>query len=190
MMNIKLKQLINLSRILNLGINSYSLNYNYIIINIEKNYLKIILLLLKNNYNLRLNQLLDIWCVDYPNKKARFEINYLLLSIKYNFRVILRVSVFENEFIDSIISFYNSANWLEREIWDMFGIYFTGHNDLRRILTDYGFEGFPMRKDFPLSGFIEVRYDDGEKRVVYESIEISQEFRYFFFLSPWENKKN
>lgn len=187
---IQIKQIIKLSKLFILGVKNIIFNNNILIIVVDKNYLKLILFFFKMNYNFKLVQLLDIWCVDYPGKKYRFEINYLLLSLKYNFRIIFRTSVMENEVVESITNIFKSANWLEREVWDMYGVYFSGHNDLRRILTDYGFEGFPLRKDFPLSGFVEVRYDDGEKRVVLEPIEISQEFRYFYFLSPWENKKN
>jgi NADH:ubiquinone oxidoreductase subunit C len=108
-----------------------------------------------------------------------------LLSLKYKFRLRIKLYVNENEYISSIVGLYSGANWLERENWDMFGIYFTNHPDLRRILTDYGFEGFPFRKDFPLSGYIELRYDDEDRVVVYENLEITQEFRYFDFASPW-----
>lgn len=187
---IQIKQIFKFSKLFILGVTSLIYNNNILIIVIEKKFLKLFISFLKLHYNLKLSQLLDIWCVDYPGKKYRFEINYLLFSLKYNFRVIIRVAVVENDILESITDIFKSAGWLEREVWDMYGVYFSGHNDLRRILTDYGFEGFPLRKDFPLSGFVEVRYDDGEKRVVLEPIEISQEFRYFYFLSPWENKKN
>lgn len=134
-------------------------------------------------------QLLDIWVVDYPADKSRFEVNYMFVSLRYRLRLIVKVRVSEEDSLPSIMSIYPSAGWLERECWDMYGVYFSGHTDLRRILTDYGFNGFPLRKDFPLTGFVEVRYDDGEKRVVQEPLEVAQEFRSFMFLSPWENKR-
>jgi NADH-quinone oxidoreductase subunit C len=144
---------------------------------------------LKSHQSVLLAQLLDIWVVDYPSDKKRFEVNYLFVSICYLFRIIVKVRVNEDDAVPSIIGLYKAAGWLEREAWDMYGVYFSEHNDLRRILTDYGFNGFPLRKDFPLTGFVEVRYDDGEKRVVQEPVEVAQEFRHFMFLSPWENKK-
>ena len=134
--------------------------------------------------------LTDITCVDYPDRKLRFELCYFLLSIKHNSRLIVHVNLPVNSGITSIVSLYNSANWLEREVWDMFGIIFFNHPDLRRILTDYGFEGHPLRKDFPLVGFTEIRYDDEKKRIVYEFIEMAQEMRVFNFLSPWEQNTN
>jgi NADH/F420H2 dehydrogenase subunit C len=129
----------------------------------------------------------DICVVDYPEKMDRFEINYNLLSVKYNFRVFIKS--YTSAYISSISGLYNSANWIERECWDMFGIFFTNHPDLRRILTDYGFEGFPLRKDFPLTGYIEIRYDDEKSNIVYEPLEMSQEYRLFNFTSPWEKIK-
>ena len=131
---------------------------------------------------------MDIWGVDFPSNKERFEVNYLLLSIRFNIRIIVKVTVNEEDAIESVEEIFSSAGWLEREVWDMFGVYFVGNKDLRRILTDYGFEGHPLRKDFPLSGYTEVRYDDGEKRIVVEPSELAQEFRYFNFNSPWEKK--
>jgi len=129
----------------------------------------------------------DICVVDYPEKMDRFEINYNLLSVKYNFRVFIKS--YTSAYISSISGLYNSANWIERECWDMFGIFFTNHPDLRRILTDYGFEGFPLRKDFPLTGYIEIRYDDEKSNIVYEPLEMSQEYRLFNFTSPWEKNQ-
>jgi len=124
--------------------------------------------------------------VDYPSRLKRFEVVYNLLSIQYNSRIRIKTLVDELSPLDSLVSIYSASNWFERETWDMFGIFFTQHPDLRRILTDYGFEGHPLRKDFPLSGFVEVRYDDTEKRVITEPIEMTQEFRYFDFSNPWE----
>lgn len=156
------------------------------IIEVKKEWLLIVLKILKNNFNTYMVTLLDIWCVDYPEKKKRFQINYLLSSLKFNFRIIIRVYVKDNEGIETVSNIYKSAGWLEREVWDMYGVFFKNNNDLRRILTDYGFEGFPLRKDFPMTGFVEIRYDDTEKKIVQEYIEISQEYRVFNFKSPWE----
>lgn len=149
-------------------------------------YLVQVLTFLKFNSNLQFKSLIDIAVVDLPEKKYRFEISYNLLSVFYNLRI--RVKTYTDEFksLPSVTQLFSSANWLEREIWDLFGIMFSNHPDLRRILTDYGFEGHPLRKDFPLTGFIELRYDENKKQIVYESIELSQEFRYFDAISPWE----
>jgi NADH/F420H2 dehydrogenase subunit C len=122
---------------------------------------------------------------DYPERIDRFEVSYELLSLKFNNRLRVKTSINEVGSLESITKVYSSANWWEREIWDMFGIFFSNHPDLRRILTDYGFEGYPLRKDFPLSGYVEVRYDDTVKRVVCEPLELAQEFRSFNFESPW-----
>uniref|UniRef100_A0A385KE79 NADH dehydrogenase [ubiquinone] iron-sulfur protein 3 n=1 Tax=Leiosporoceros dussii TaxID=263836 RepID=A0A385KE79_9EMBR len=149
-------------------------------------YLFKLLRLLKHHTNTRFQVLIDICGVDYPSRKQRFEVVYNLLSIRYNSRIRVQSSVNEITPICSVVGLFPSAGWWEREVWDMFGVYFSNHPDLRRILTDYGFEGHPLRKDFPLSGYFEVRYDDSEKRVVSEPIEMTQEFRYFDFASPWE----
>ncbi|MEQ8817978.1 MAG: NADH-quinone oxidoreductase subunit C [Thalassobaculum sp.] len=130
--------------------------------------------------------LMDLCGVDYPQREQRFEVVYNLLSIRQNLRVRLKVPTDENTPVPSATVLFSSAGWLERETWDMYGIYFSDHPDLRRLLTDYGFEGHPMRKDFPLTGYVEVRYDDAQKRVVYEPVKLTQEFRNFDFLSPWE----
>lgn len=144
-----------------------------------------LLYFLKNHSNARFRLLVDICGVDYPSRKQRFEIVYNLLSVQFNSRIRIQASVDEITPLTSAVGIFPSAGWWEREVWDMFGVYFTNHPDLRRILTDYGFEGHPLRKDFPLSGYFEVRYDDSEKRVVSEPIEMTQEFRYFDFTSPW-----
>jgi len=129
--------------------------------------------------------------VDYPSRKDRFDVIYNLLSIRFNTRIRIKVIINEFQSLESITSIYSSANWYERETWDMFGIFFINHPDLRRILTDYGFEGYPLRKDFPLSGYIEVRYNEAKKRVVYEKLMLPQEFRLFTFETPWDkNFKN
>lgn len=128
----------------------------------------------------------DICGVDWPQRADRFDVVYHLLSPKKNLRIRIKVPVGEEQPVPSACGIYPGADWFEREAWDMYGILFTGHPDLRRILTDYGFEGHPLRKDFPTTGFVEVRYDDAAKRVVYEPVELKQEFRNFDFLSPWE----
>ena len=131
-------------------------------------------------------QLIDITAVDYPERASRFDVVYLLLSMRNNMRVRVVASVAEGQAVPSVTPMFMSANWAEREAWDMFGIFFAGHPDLRRLLTDYGFEGHPLRKDFPLTGHVEVRYDDAQRRVVNEPVHLTQEFRDFDFLSPWE----
>lgn len=130
--------------------------------------------------------LVDICGVDYPERERRFEVVYNLLSISHNQRIRVKVRLAEDEPVPSIAVLYPAANWFEREVWDMYGVFFDEHPDLRRILTDYGFEGHPLRKDFPLTGHVEVRYDDEQKRVVYEPVRLTQDFRSFDFLSPWE----
>lgn len=143
---------------------------------------------LSKNQQLRFDSLLDIWGVDYIGTTSRFEINYLLVSTSNQMRIMVRTYVSENHGLKSITPLFKSAAWLEREVWDMYGVLFFENSDLRRILTDYGFEGHPLRKDFPLSGFSEIRYDDGDKRVVYEPLEVSQEYRSFSFKNPWGQK--
>lgn len=128
----------------------------------------------------------DICGVDWPQRAERFDVVYHLLSPKKNLRIRVKVPVGEDQPVPSACGIYPGADWFERETWDMYGVLFTGHPDLRRILTDYGFEGHPLRKDFPTTGFVEVRYDDAAKRVVYEPVDLKQEFRNFDFLSPWE----
>jgi NADH dehydrogenase (ubiquinone) Fe-S protein 3 len=140
---------------------------------------------LKNHTHTQFKILSDICAVDYITKKERFEIIYNLLSIRFNSRIRIKISITELQPIESIVNIYKTSNWLEREVWDMFGIFFNNHPDLRRILTDYGFEGYPLRKDFPLSGFLEVYYSELEKRIVYQPINLSQQYKYFEFKSPW-----
>ncbi|MDM9619717.1 NADH-quinone oxidoreductase subunit C [Rhizobium sp. S96] len=130
--------------------------------------------------------MIDICGVDWPQREKRFDVVYHLLSPKQNLRIRVKVAVADGESVPSATSVYMGAEWFEREAWDMYGIPFSGHADLRRILTDYGFEGHPLRKDFPTTGYVEVRYDDAAKRVVYEPVELKQEFRNFDFTSPWE----
>jgi NADH-quinone oxidoreductase subunit C len=130
--------------------------------------------------------IIDITAIDWPSRERRFDVVYQLLSPKHNVRVRVKVETDENTAVPSIVDVYPGADWYEREVFDLYGIVFNGHPDLRRILTDYGFDGHPLRKDFPLTGFVEVRYDDELKRVVYEPVRLTQEFRNFDFLSPWE----
>jgi len=145
-----------------------------------------ILLFFKNHILCQFKLLTCISCVDYPNNKHRFHIIYELLSIRFNSRIKVKVCSHELMAVDSSDKIFSASGWYECEIWDMFGVFFKNHKNLKRILTDYGFEGFPLRKDFPLSGFVEVRYDELKKRVISESLELSQEYRTFDFLSPWK----
>ena len=145
-----------------------------------------VLTALRDEESLAFDQLTDLTAVDYPNRPYRFELVYQLLSITHNRRMRVLVALPEGEVMPSVLPVFNAANWAEREVWDMFGIFFAGHPDLRRLLTDYGFEGHPLRKDFPTTGYVEVRYDDTQRRVVYEPVHLTQEYRDFDFLSPWE----
>ena len=147
------------------------------------------ILFLKTNQKCKFRQLIDITAVDYPQKEKRFKIVYLLLSHENNLRLIIKINIDEKEKVPSITKIFPSANWMEREIFDMYGISFKDHPDLRRILTDYGFEGYPLRKDFPLTGHTEVRYSEDKKKVIYEPVKLDQEYRDFDFESPWEGTK-
>jgi len=159
----------------------------YIDINID-NIISTILFL-KTNNKCKFRQLIDITAVDYPQKEKRFKIVYLLLSHEHNLRIIISININENDKVPSITKIFPSANWMEREIFDMYGISFKDHPDLRRILTDYNFKGFPLRKDFPLTGHTEVRYSEIEKKVISEPVKLDQEYRDFDFDSPWEGTK-
>jgi NADH-quinone oxidoreductase subunit C len=141
---------------------------------------------LRDNPRCRFVSFIDATAVDYPERPKRFEVVYHLLSPVLNARIRVKVEADEATQIPSIIDIYPGVDWFEREAWDLYGVIFTGHPDMRRLLTDYGFDGHPLRKDFPLTGFVEVRFDDAEKRVVYEPVKLVQEFRKFDFLSPWE----
>lgn len=156
-----------------------------LIIKVPQTKITKILNFLKNHTQSQYKILSDICALDYPWKKNRFEIMYNILSIAYNSRISLSISIDEKNFIDSIAFIYSVAGWFEREIWDMFGVYFKGNADLRRILTDYGFKGHPLRKDFPLTGFIEVRYISNEKRILAEEVSLAQDFRTFYFNNNW-----
>ena len=147
--------------------------------------IKKVLFFLRNHTQCQYKLLLDMCSIDYPEKKKRFEIVYNLLSITYNVRITVTTLVDEVTPIDSVTSIFSSADWMEREIWDMSGVFFMSHKDLRRILTDYGFRGHPLRKDFPQTGYVEVRYDESQKRVVTEKVSLAQDFRTFTFNSTW-----
>ena len=144
---------------------------------------------LRDDPRLFFKQLVDLCGVDHPDRAERFEVVYNLLSLKHNRRIRVKVTTDENGPVPSATSVFSAANWYERETWDLFGVYFADHPDLRRLLTDYGFEGHPLRKDFPLTGYVEVRYDEEQKRVVYQPVELVQEFRDFDFMSPWEGAR-
>jgi NADH-quinone oxidoreductase subunit C len=141
---------------------------------------------LRDDSNCLFKMLVDVCGVDYPERGERFELVYHLLSLRHNHRLRVKLSTGEDNPVPSVAEIFRAAGWYEREVWDLYGVFFSDHPDLRRILTDYGFEGHPLRKDFPLTGYVEVRYDDREKRVVYEPVRLVQEFRSFDFLSPWE----
>ncbi len=165
---------------------SWSVAYGELMMTIEKPAIARVLTYLRDSEALQFSQLMDVCGVDYLERDPRFEVVYNLLSLTHNLRLRLKVEVEEGVPIPSACSVYSSANWWEREIFDLYGISFDDHPDLRRILTDYGFEGHPLRKDFPLTGYVEVRYDEEQKRVVYEPVKLPQAFRNFDFESPWE----
>jgi|TARA_Y100000817_G_C16819056_1_gene528010 NADH-quinone oxidoreductase subunit C len=174
---------------LNTKINSSSINHNILNINISKDTLVDVLAFLKTNSFSRFRQLIDITAVDFIGKENRFRMVYLLLSHEYNLRIKIYFDINENEFVNSITKIFPSANWMEREVFDMYGIKFNDHPDMRRILTDYGFVGYPLRKDFPLTGHKEVRYSEEKKKVVYEPVKLEQNYRNFDYSSPWEGTK-
>lgn len=149
-------------------------------------HLKDLVEFLRDDASCRFTTLIDITAVDLPERPARFDVVYHFLSMHRNQRIRVKVAVREDEMVPSVVALHPGANWFEREVFDMFGILFAGHPDLRRILTDYGFRGHPLRKDFPTTGYVEVRYDEMEKRVVYEPVKLVQEYRQFDFMSPWE----
>ena len=165
------------------------IKHNQLYLNIDCNDLIEVLVFLKNDTLTKFRQLVDITAVDYPEETERFKIVYLLLSHEFNSRIIISYSINENEVIPSITELFPSANWMEREVFDMYGIKFKDHPDLRRILTDYNFDGYPLRKDFPLTGHNEVRYSEDEKKVIYEPVKLEQNYRNFDYESPWEGTK-
>jgi NADH-quinone oxidoreductase subunit C len=163
-----------------------SLSFGELTLTVEAKDIVRVLAYLRSDPECAFTILIDICGVDYPNRPRRFDVVYHLLSIAKNRRIRIKIETEEATPVPSVVSVYAAADWFERETFDMYGILFTGHPDLRRILTDYGFTGYPLRKDFPLTGYVEVRWDDEQKRVVYEPVRLVQEFRDFDFLSPWE----
>ena len=174
---------------LNTKINSSKIKHDQIYLNIDSNDIIDVILFLKNNENTNFKQLIDITAVDYPENEKRFKLVYLLLSHEFNARIIVDSFINENEITPSLTKIYPAANWMEREVFDMYGIQFKDHPDLRRILTDYNFNGYPLRKDFPLTGHTEVRYSEEEKKVIYEPVKLEQNYRNFDYDSPWEGTK-
>ena len=165
------------------------IRHDQLYINIESEDLLNVVLFIKNNENTKFRQLIDITVVDYPENSQRFKVVYLFLSHEFNQRIILSYLINENEVISSLTSIFPAANWMEREVFDMYGVKFKDHPDLRRILTDYGFEGHPLRKDFPLTGHTEVRYSEDQKKVISEPVKLEQNYRNFDYESPWEGTK-
>ena len=189
----KMKNLIDLEKKINseltTKINKTEIKHNQIYIEIDKDDLIDVVLFLKTNKDTKFRQLIDITVVDYPEKAQRFKVVYLFLSHEFNQRIILSYFINENEVISSLTSIYPASNWMEREVFDMYGVSFKNHPDLRRILTDYGFEGHPLRKDFPLTGHSEVRYNEEQKKVISEPVKLEQNYRNFDYESPWEGTK-
>ena len=183
----------DLERTVNSGltttIKKSQINFNQLFIYIDVEDIISTILFLKTNEKCKFKQLIDITAVDYPQREKRFKIVYLLLSHENNLRIIININIEEKIIVPSIIKIFPSANWMEREVFDMYGISFKDHPDLRRILTDYGFTGYPLRKDFPLTGHIEVRYSEEKKKVISEPVKLDQEYRDFDFESPWEGTK-
>ena len=165
------------------------IKHNQLYISIDSEDLINVALFIKSNENTKFRQLIDVTVVDYPENTQRFKIIYLFLSHEYNQRIILSYFISENEVIPSLTAIYPAANWMEREVFDMYGVKFKDHPDLRRILTDYGFEGHPLRKDFPLTGHTEVRYSEDQKKVIIEPVKLEQNYRNFDYESPWEGTK-
>jgi len=185
--------IIDLEKIVNSGltttIKKSEINFDQLFIDVDVENIMSVILFLKTNDKCKFRQLIDITAADYPGKEKRFKIFYLLLSHENNLRIVINIYIDEKIVVPSITKIFPSANWMEREIFDMYGIYYKDHPDLRRILTDYGFEGHPLRKDFPLSGYTEVRYNEDRKKVIYEPVKLDQEYRDFDFGSPWDGTK-
>jgi len=183
----------DLEKIVNSGLTTNiiksEINFGQVYLNIDVKDIISTILFLKTNDKCRFKQLIDITAADFPNRENRFKIVYLLLSHENNLRIILNIDIEDKKVIPSLTKIFPSANWMEREVFDMYGISFKDHPDLRRILTDYGFEGYPLRKDFPLTGHTEVRYSEDKKKVVSEPVKLDQEYRNFDFESPWEGTK-
>ena len=185
--------IIDLEKIVNSGltttIKKSEINFDQLFIDVDVENLMSVILFLKTNDKCKFRQLIDITAADYPGKEKRFKIVYLLLSHENNLRIVINIYIDEKIVVPSITKIFPSANWMEREIFDMYGISFKDHPDLRRILTDYGFEGHPLRKDFPLTGQNEVRYNEDKKKVIYEPVKLEQNYRNFDYESPWEGTK-
>ena len=183
----------DLERTVNSGltttIKKSEINFDQLFIDVDIENIISTILFLKTNEKCRFKQLIDITAVDYPEKEKRFKIVYLLLSHEKNLRIVINTHINEKIVVPSITKIFPSANWMEREVFDMYGVSFKDHPDLRRILTDYGFEGYPLRKDFPLTGHTEVRYSEAKKKVISEKVKLDQEYRDFDFESPWEGTK-
>ena len=183
----------DLERIVNSGLTTSvkksEINFKQLFVDVNVENLTSTILFLKTNDKCRFKQLIDITAVDYLGREKRFKVVYLLLSHENNLRIIINVHIDETVIVPSIAKIFPSANWMEREVFDMYGVSFKGHPDLRRILTDYGFEGYPLRKDFPLTGHTEVRYSEAKKKVISEPVKLDQEYRDFDFESPWEGTK-
>ena len=170
-------------------INDSKITHEQLYLSIDNEDLPDVILFLKTNKDTKFKQLIDITAVDYPENSKRFKMVYLFLSHQFNQRIIISSLINENEVVPSLTKIFPSANWMEREVFDMYGVKFKDHPDLRRILTDYGFEGYPLRKDFPLTGHNEVRYSEDEKKVIYEPVKLEQNYRNFDYESPWEGTK-
>ena len=170
-------------------INDSKIVHEQLYLTIDNEDLLDVILFLKTNKDTKFKQLIDITAVDYPENSKRFKMVYLFLSNQFNQRIIISSLINENEVVPSLTKIFPSANWMEREVFDMYGVKFKDHPDLRRILTDYGFEGHPLRKDFPLTGHNEVRYSEDEKKVIYEPVKLEQNYRNFDYESPWEGTK-
>lgn len=168
------------------GALSFSIEKDEVVIMAAREHICSVLQFLRDDSECQFKILISLCGVDYPNREKRFEVVYNLLSISQNNRIRLKIAAAENELVPTVTKIFSTAGWFEREAWDLFGIFFDGHPDLRRILTDYGFEGHPLRKDFPLTGYVELRYDEEQQRVVYEPVKLTQDFRSFDYLSPWE----
>ena len=170
-------------------INNSKIEHQQLYFNIDSEDLLDVVLFLKTNKDTKFRQLIDITAIDYPEKTKRFKMIYLFLSHEFNQRIVINYLINENEIVPTLTKIFPSANWMEREVFDMYGVKFKDHPDLRRILTDYEFEGHPLRKDFPLTGYKEVRYREKEKKVVYENVKLEQNYRNFDYESPWEGTK-
>ena len=188
-----MKNLIDLEKKINSEITTKikktEIRHDQLYINIDNEDLIDVTLFIKSNENTKFRQLIDITVVDYPENAQRFKVVYLFLSHEFNQRIILNYLISENEVIPSLTPIYPAANWMEREVFDMYGVKFKDHPDLRRILTDYDFEGHPLRKDFPLTGHTEVRYSEDQKKVIKEPVKLEQNYRNFDYESPWEGTK-